>query len=246
MKRWITTRQAWFWFGSEVEDRLDPNRKFANGVRDVHFYRPDLKQMGEAVAAFLRRADLWQMEVKAVIPLQGATAETYAHNDLDHHVSTLNHASYGYGWGWGLGHGYGAAYTGGVLVILQGEEMIDAAEYDARVEAAQAEIARREAAEDLREELTASDAALERLQAAQAEAFAEAERAGGIKTHKPMLGAAQYICDKNAFASLAEAEAYRDGKRQALERAETALAQGQERRKAQQERLRELTATAPD
>ncbi len=98
MKRWISTSYAWFWFGSEVEHINDKNRKFSEGINDAHFYLPDRQRMVQAVDDFVSQANELQMEVKGVIPLQGATAETYAHSAHQTNSSTFTNQSYGWGW----------------------------------------------------------------------------------------------------------------------------------------------------
>ncbi len=169
MKRWISTSYAWFWFGPEVAHHNDKNRKFSEGINDAHFYLPDRQRMVQAVDDFVSQANELQMEVKGVIPLQGATAETYAHSAHQTNSSMFTNQSYGWGWGWGLGYGYGASYTGGFLVILQSEEMIDAAEYQARIARNMAERNRRDEIVSLEAELELAQGRLSELkQAAQA------------------------------------------------------------------------------
>lgn len=224
MKRWISTSYAWFWFGPEVAHHNDKNRKFSEGVNDAHFYLPDRERMVQAVNDFVSQANELQMEVKGVIPLQGATAETYAHSAHQTNSSTFTNQSYGWGWGWGLGYGYGASYTGGFLVILQSEEMINSAEYQARIARNMAERNRRDEIVSLEAELDLAQGRVPGLAQAVDEAREAAARCAEIKTHKPMLGAVQYRCGKDKFATMTEAEAHRDAARQALELAEQRVA----------------------
>lgn len=202
MPVWRETYNAWFWFGHERQDNPSTNRKFAKGISDQHYFYPDFERLREAVNDFTREANRRQAEVKGVVPLTGAVAETYAHSDFQ--TSNSNHSSWG--WGWGLGHGFGAAFTGGFLVIFQQSEEISQEEWALRMAAL--DLADRLAAVDA--EITEAETALGPLRAQLASTPGFSGALPEITEKRSIIGGPKYTVGDKTFDARSTAQSYID------------------------------------
>ncbi|MBB86302.1 MAG: hypothetical protein CMP06_03225 [Xanthomonadales bacterium] len=125
------------WFVWEVENdhssRGSENRKFHKGVWDRDDWTINEHSMERGLTLLAQRCMEENLEIKSVLPLNGAHSHNYSH--ADSHSYTSQSGGGGAGWGWGLGYGWGVTLCKGFVALLQRRVEVRTEDYEARLQA---------------------------------------------------------------------------------------------------------------
>ena len=121
------------WFVWEVENdhssRGSDNRKFDKGIWDRNDWTINEQSMERGLALLARKCMADNLEIKSVLPLNGARSYDYSRSST-HSWGT---GTGGGGWGWGLGYGWGVTLCKGFVALLQRRVEVRTEDYEARL-----------------------------------------------------------------------------------------------------------------
>jgi|GEM_PF-2770749 len=119
------------WFVWKVENdhssQGSENRKFHSGIWDRNEWTIGEKSMEQGLASLTQRCMEENLEIKSVVPLNGARTYDYCQSN-----STVGQSG---GAGWGLGYGWGVTLCEGFVAMLQRRVEVPAADYETRLQA---------------------------------------------------------------------------------------------------------------